>query len=99
MQKDSKLKVKELKVDGGAVANNFLCQFQADMLGIDVVRPQIIESTSLGAAYLAGLAVGYWKDSGDIVKNWRCDKIFDSTMDRKQAKRFYIRWKKLVARA
>ncbi|MFA5320725.1 MAG: glycerol kinase GlpK, partial [Candidatus Omnitrophota bacterium] len=66
MEKDSGYKIKSLKVDGGAAANNFLCQFQADILGIEVVRPRVIESTSLGAAYLAGLACGYWKDSAEI---------------------------------
>ena len=96
MQKDSKLKVKELKIDGGAVANKFLCQFQADILGIDVIRPKIIESTSLGAAYLAGLAVGYWKNSGEIVKNWQCDKTFKPKMDKKQTDMFYKQWKQAV---
>ncbi|MBU0580922.1 MAG: glycerol kinase GlpK [Candidatus Margulisbacteria bacterium] len=78
MEKDSGLKIKDLKVDGGAVANNFLCQFQADILGLNVVRPKVIETTSLGAAYLAGLAIGYWKSSKEIKKCWAKDKVFKS---------------------
>lgn len=92
MQKDSGLKVKELKIDGGAVANDFLCQYQADMLGIDVIRPRIIESTSLGAAYLAGLAVGYWKNAAEISANWRKDKVFKAKMDMEDADLYYREW-------
>ena len=71
MEQDSGIPMKELKVDGGASANDFLMQFQADLLGSKIARPQCIETTALGAAYLAGLAVGYWKDKKDIVKNLR----------------------------
>lgn len=98
MEKDSNLKVKTLKVDGGAVVNDFLCQFQADILGADVVRPQVIESTSLGAAYLAGLAVGYWKNSKDIAKYWKVDTVFKSIMDKKQSIQIHKAWKKAVER-
>ncbi|MEK6265957.1 MAG: glycerol kinase GlpK, partial [Clostridium sp.] len=70
MQEDSGIELKALKVDGGACANNFLMQFQADILGVQVDRPEIIETTALGAAYLAGLAVGYWKDKEDVCSNW-----------------------------
>jgi glycerol kinase len=92
MEKDSALRIKSLKVDGGAVVNNLLCQFQADLLGIDVVRPRIVEITSLGAAYLAGLAVGYWKDAGEIKRCWAADRIFRPKMPRALASRLYAGW-------
>ena len=76
MEQDSGIPIKWLKVDGGASANSFLMQFQSDVLGCDVVRPQCIETTALGAAYLAGLAVGYWKSLEDIRGNWSVDKVF-----------------------
>lgn len=72
-----------LKVDGGACANDFLMQFQADILGKEVLRPRCIETTSLGAAYLAGLATGYWKNQEDILANWQIDKTFGSCHGRK----------------
>jgi glycerol kinase len=75
-----------------------LCQFQADILGIDIVRPKAVETTSLGAAYLAGLAVGYWKDSDEIKKCWSVDKVFKSSMDKKTASRFYEGWRRAVDR-
>ena len=86
--------VEGLKVDGGACANNFLMQFQADILNQKIIRPSVIETTSLGAAYLAGLAVGYWKDKEDIKKNWQVDKIFEPSMamdDRNLLLRGWIR--------
>ena len=98
MQKDSKLKIKSLKVDGGAVANNFLCQFQAGLLGIDVVRPKVIEITSLGAAYLAGLAIGYWKDADEIKKCWMVDKVFRPKMPKDIAKGLCKGWSDAVER-
>jgi glycerol kinase len=98
MQKDSRLKIKSLKVDGGAVINNLLCQFQADILGIDVVRPKVVETTSLGAAYLAGLAIGYWKGAGEIKKCWDSDKIFKPKMPRKTAGLLYAGWRDAVIR-
>lgn len=98
MQRDSRVKVKNLKVDGGAVENNFLCQFQADILGVNVDRPKMIESTSLGAAYLAGLTVGYWKDTQDIKKYWRLDKVFVPKMRRLQAEKYYQEWLGAVKR-
>ncbi|MDR2431533.1 MAG: glycerol kinase GlpK [Candidatus Margulisbacteria bacterium] len=98
MQKDSGLKISELKADGGAAANNFLCQFQADILGLSVVRPTVIETTSLGAAYLAGLAVGYWKSAEEIRSCWAIDKIFSRTMSARQAGLFYAGWQKAVQR-
>lgn len=97
MIKDSEMKIMELRVDGGAVANDFLCQFQADILGCDIVRPKIIESTSLGAAYLAGLAVGYWKDSSDIAKHWQKDKVFKPKMELKNVRKFYKGWQTAIS--
>jgi len=76
MKRDSGLRTRELKVDGGAVANNFLCQFQADILGIKILRPKIIETTSLGAAYLAGLKVGFWQNTGEIKRFWSIGKVY-----------------------
>ena len=93
MKKDTGLKIKSLKVDGGAVKNNFLCQFQADVLGVDIVRPKVIESTSLGVAYLAGLAVGYWKSAGEIEKCWSEDRVFKA---KSKVDRDYEGWKKVV---
>jgi glycerol kinase len=98
MQKDSGLQIRSLKVDGGAVANKFLCQFQADILRTDIVRPKVIEITSLGAAYLAGLAVGYWKDAGAIKKCWAADRVFSPRMAKPQAEKLYAGWREAVAR-
>lgn len=96
MEKDSRLKIKGLKVDGGAVANNFLCQFQADILGRPVIRPKITELTSLGAAYLAGLAIGLWKSTGQIKKLWRVDKVFKP---KKIDRQYYEGWQTAISRA
>ena len=98
MRKDSGLAVKDLKIDGGAVANDFLCQFQADILGINVIRPKVIETTSLGAAYLAGLSAGYWKNSLQIKKCRQVDRIFKPRMSRGNAERLYNGWKEAVTR-
>jgi glycerol kinase len=98
MQKDSGLKIKSLKVDGGAVENDFLCQFQSDLLGFDVVRPKETESTSLGAAYLAGLAVGYWKDAAQIRKIWRADRAFKPRMPASAAAAWCRGWQVAVRR-
>ena len=98
MQKDSKLKIRSLKVDGGAVVNNLLCEFQADILGIDVVRPKVVEITSLGAAYLAGLAVGFWKNTDEIKRCWAVDKVFHPEMPNKTAIRLYKGWREAVER-
>ncbi|OIO35908.1 MAG: glycerol kinase [Candidatus Omnitrophica bacterium CG1_02_44_16] len=98
MQKDSGLKIKTLKVDGGASANNFMCQFQSDIMGINVVRPRVIETTSLGAAYLAGLAVGYWKNSDEIKKCWKKDRVFAPRMPAKPARQLYKSWLTAVKR-
>jgi glycerol kinase len=98
MQKDSGLRIKALKIDGGAAANNFLCQFQADILGIPVIRPRIIESTSLGAAYLAGLAVGFWKNPSQIKKFWAKDKVFKPRMAKSKVSELYAGWSRAVAK-
>ena len=81
MERDSGIKIGELKVDGGACANNFLMQFQSDIMGSDVYRPRCIETTALGAAYLAGLAVGYWDSLDDVRNNWAIDKVFAPSME------------------
>ena len=98
MEKDSGLRIKDLKIDGGAVSNNFLCQLQADILGINVMRPKVIEITSLGAAYLAGLAVGYWKNSNEIKKRWKIDRVFKPSMPEKVRSELYDGWLKAVER-
>lgn len=99
MQKDSGITLKSLKVDGGAVANNFLMQFQSDILGVPVDRPKVIETTALGAAYLAGLAVGYWKDKDDIASKWQIDRTFKPEMGEDIKENLYKGWKKAVERA
>lgn len=99
MQEDSGIKLQELKVDGGASVNNFLMQFQSDILGVTVARPEITETTALGVAYLAGLAVGFWPDKEEIVKNWKVDKIFSSSMEEEKKEAKYKGWKKAVERS
>ena len=81
MRADAGVELRALKVDGGASANNFLMQFQADMIDAPVKRPECIETTAIGAAYLAGLAVGYWKDKEDVVSNQKLDRIFEPRME------------------
>ena len=80
MEADSGIKLSALKVDGGASANNFLMQFQSDILNTEVRRPRCVETTAMGAAYLAGLAVGYWKDKNDVINNWNIDREFHPEM-------------------
>ena len=89
----------ELRVDGGACANNFLMQFQADILGVPVERPEIIETTALGAAYLAGLAVGFWKDQSMIAERRKVNRKFTPDMNEDKRKKLYDNWKKAVKRA
>ena len=98
MQKDSEIKVKELRVDGGATQNNFLCQFQADLLGVPVVRPVITETTALGAAYLAGLAVGFWKNQKEIAGQWQVERRFEPQMKKAERDRLYAGWLDAVSR-
>jgi glycerol kinase len=99
MEADSAIKLQALKVDGGAVGNNILMQFQADILGVPVDRPQVTETTALGAAYLAGLATGVWSDKDSLVSNWKLDTRFTPQMDDAEAARLYKGWRKAVARA
>ena len=98
MQQDSGVALKTLKVDGGASANNLLMQFQADVLGTRVVRPIVQETTALGAAYLAGLAVGFWKDLSDVTRNWALDREFQPAMERARAEKLYAGWQEAVRR-
>ncbi len=98
MEADAGTPIRELRVDGGASANNFLMQFQADLLQSDVVRPSMIESTALGAVYLAGLAVGYYKDQDDIRKNVSVDQVFHPDMENAKRKKLLAGWKKAVTR-
>lgn len=97
MEKDAGMALKSLRVDGGASANNLLMQFQADILGTKVERPSIIETTALGAAYLAGLAVGFWQQS-DIQEKWQLDASFDSAMSDEDRSQLYKGWQKAVKR-
>ncbi|MCL6613876.1 MAG: glycerol kinase GlpK [Firmicutes bacterium] len=97
MQKDSRITLSELKVDGGAAANDFLMQFQSDILGVPVSRPRVIETTALGAAYLAGLAVGYWRDKREISAKWQLDRVFTPKMDNEQRQELYNGWKKTIS--
>jgi glycerol kinase len=99
MQADAKIKLKELRVDGGASANNLLMQFQSNLLGVPVVRPKVTETTALGAAYLAGLAVGYWKDQKQIAAQWQVDRRFTSTMKAAQREQLERGWQKALDRA
>ncbi len=99
MERDSKVALSELRVDGGAAANDLLLQMQADILGRDVVRPAVTETTALGAAYLAGLAVGFWKDLDDLGRNWRVDKRFRPQMAAEQREELYAGWKRALERA
>lgn len=96
MEQDSGLQLKSLKVDGGASANNFLMQFQADIVDTFVHRPKCIETTALGAAYLAGLATGYWKDKEEICENWQIDTIFERNMSEDNRQQLLKGWKKAV---
>ncbi|HWB30838.1 MAG TPA: glycerol kinase GlpK [Vicinamibacterales bacterium] len=99
MERDAKIRLKELRVDGGACANNLLMQFQADLLGVPVVRPTVSETTALGAAYLAGLAVGYWKSRAEIAEQWQTDRRFTPTMKPAARRALEDGWRKALARA
>ena len=99
MEADAGIKLKELRVDGGACMNNLLMQFQADLLGVPVVRPKVSETTALGAAYLAGLAVGYWKDRTEIATQWQVDRTFTPAMKPRRRKELLAGWNKALSRA
>ncbi len=97
MEQDTGLHIQSLRVDGGASANDFLMQFQANLLQADVLRPSCIETTALGAAYLAGLAVGFWQDKREIRDNWQLSKTFQSSMTQKKREELLQGWEKAVA--
>ena len=96
MEKDSGIVLKNLRVDGGASANNFLMQFQADIMNKEVLRPECIETTALGAAYLAGIATGFWKDKEDIRHNWSLENTFLPFMSQDKRKEKLSGWKRAV---
>lgn len=99
MENDSKAKLKSLKVDGGASANNFLMQFQSDMIQTTVQRPKTLETTALGAAYLAGLAVGYWKDLEEIRNNWQIDREFNPEISKEEQQKKDRNWQRAIGRS
>ena len=96
---DTGVELKELRIDGGTAANDFLCQFQADLLGMKVTRPKILETTAMGAAYLAGLAVGVWKDQAQIRKLWQEEKTFAANISREDANQKMDAWNRAVERS
>jgi glycerol kinase len=99
MEADSNIELKALKVDGGAVANNLLMQFQADILGVPVERPKVIETTALGAAYLAGLAVGFWNSKEELAERWQLDRCFENEMTDERRNKLYKGWQRAVKRS
>lgn len=99
MQKDSGIRLASLKVDGGAVANDFLMQFQSDIMGTTVVRPTLIETTALGAAFLAGLAVGFWKSTAELSDKFSIDREFEPSLPAEQREQLYAGWQKAVTRS
>ncbi|WP_119344369.1 glycerol kinase GlpK [Facilibium subflavum] len=96
---DTKIQITEMRVDGGAVANNFLMQCQADIMNANVIRPKVLETTALGAAYLAGLAVGYWSDVNELKKLWSQERLFTPDMSKEQREHYIKYWQKAVERA
>lgn len=96
MQADANIKVKELRVDGGATANNFLMQFQSNLLNTKVIRPKVTETTALGAAYLAGLAAGFWNNMEEIQQQWQVDRIFESVIDERERTNAANNWKRAI---
>jgi glycerol kinase len=99
MQADAGIKLRQLRVDGGASANNLLMQLQADLLGVPVVRPKVSETTALGAAYLAGLAVGFWKSTAEIARQWQVDREFKPGMKGTERKQIASGWERALGRA
>ena len=99
MQKDSGEKLSELRVDGGATANDLLMQFQADILGVPVVRPEMLESTAQGAAFLAGLGVGLWQDAAEIDRHWSAQRTFEPAMHAAQRADLLAGWRRALERA
>ena len=99
MQRDAAVPLRELRVDGGASRNNFLMQFQADLLGVPVVRPAVTETTALGAAYLAGIASGFWNSANDVQSRWQMDRCFEPSISRDQAAARMHEWTRAVERS
>ena len=99
MSSDSGLRIKEIRLDGGASANNFLAQFHADMLNVSLSRPRYVQTTGLGAAYLAGLAIGYWKDRAEIASFWKADRYFVPAIDPEERRGLYQGWHRAVKRS
>jgi glycerol kinase len=98
MATDSGVTLESLKVDGGMVANDLLMQFQADILGVPVIRPEVAETTALGASYAAGMAVGFWESEDEVRNNWAEDKRWEPTMEKDKRDEYYKYWKKAVTR-
>ena len=98
-ERDTEVRTSQLQVDGGATANDFLMQFQADVMGVPVRRPKVLETTALGAAYLAGLATGFWKDRRQIAKNWQEDRYFEPAISEAKREELYRGWQRAVERA
>jgi glycerol kinase len=96
MESDAGIQLKELRADGGAIANSFLGQFQSDILNVPVLRPKVAETTALGAAYLAGLATGFWPDRQDIARHWAIDRRFEPHMPQARREALYAGWKQAV---
>jgi glycerol kinase len=99
MAADTGTRASELRVDGGATANGLLMQFQADILGLPVVRPEVTETTALGAAFLAGLGAGVWSDRSELAGHWRAEARFEPTMDAQRAQELLVGWRRAVERA
>jgi glycerol kinase len=96
MEADAGMALKELRADGGAIANDFMAQFQSDMLGVPVLRPRVQETTALGAAYLAGLAVGFWQSCEEIASLWQVDRRFEPQMRETERDQLYRGWQDAV---
>jgi glycerol kinase len=96
MEADAGIPLKELRADGGAIANDFMAQFQSDMLGVPVLRSKVAETTALGAAYLAGLAVGFWESREQIAALWQVDRCFRPAMEESRRERLYRGWQDAV---
>ncbi|MBC8139486.1 MAG: glycerol kinase, partial [Fibrella sp.] len=99
MEKDAGIRLAELRVDGGAARNDALMQFQADLLGVPVVRPRVVETTALGAACLAGLAVGFWKTREEIARHWQVERTFTPGRSRGEMGNLYANWQRAVGRS
>jgi glycerol kinase len=97
MEADAGVKIQELRVDGGATANNILMQFQANLLNCKVNKPKVVETTALGAAYLAGLATGYWKDIAEIQQLWESNKVFEAEPPTAETEKGFIEWKRAIS--